>query len=300
MLMFMFSELKNSNSSQSMAGIGYLAAAVVNKLKDSKEEPQTQVDASTLSRSKSEDLVESGVVVKLIQIKGRRRVKTRQVELSAKSLNQGDTFILDTGPKLFLWYGSRANRMEKAKGLDVCTRIKDKDRNTRATIMSLEEIDPNPEFWNHLGGRVPVAEESQGGDDEVTDSNDDDLVLYRVEENGGSSEAVVVENGRPAKEMLESSYVYLLDSLTEFYIWVGKSSSFPAKTAGLALAKEYLQKTADRPKWVKIVRVTEGTETVLFKEKFSNWPDKLLISTQMPSMKGRVACMYFILLGFQS
>lgn len=100
---------------------------------------------------------------KLLQIKGRRyviihvilvlaspissRVKVHLVELSYHSLNQGDVFILDVGTKLFLWNGSRANRMEKAKGLDVCTRIKDKDRNTRATIITLDENDNNPEFW---------------------------------------------------------------------------------------------------------------------------------------------------------
>lgn len=60
-----------------------------------------------------------------------------QIELSSRSLNTGDVYILDTFDKLYLWHGAKANRMEKAKGIDVATRIKDKERNTRATIIEI-------------------------------------------------------------------------------------------------------------------------------------------------------------------
>jgi hypothetical protein len=49
-----------------------------------------------------------------------------------------------------------------------------------------------------------------------------------------------------------------------------------------------LLSSKQRPNWTKICRIFEGTEPVLFKEKFSNWPDKLPI--QVASIpKGNVA-----------
>ena len=52
-----------------------------------------------------------------------------------------------------------------------------------------------------------------------------------------------------------------------------------------------------RPSWTKIARIFEGTEPVLFKEKFSNWPDKLPIQVATIP-KGNVASKQDIKLDF--
>jgi hypothetical protein len=101
-----------------------------------------------------------------------------QVELSYKSLNKGDVFILDAYNKLYVWTGSKANRMEVAKGVDVANRIRDKERKTRATVVSLAEDDENEEFWQLLGGRHPIAEPEIAGVDEDTD-NEHVEILYK-------------------------------------------------------------------------------------------------------------------------
>lgn len=105
-----------------------------------------RLSAQLLESSDVEKWVESPSSgrLQLIHVKGRRHIRCSIVEPTWSSLNSGDSFILDTGPVLFLWHGSHANRMEQAKALDVCTRIKNKDRMTRANIVALSEIHSPP------------------------------------------------------------------------------------------------------------------------------------------------------------
>jgi hypothetical protein len=57
------------------------------------------IGADAIAKVKARPLVSSKKeeTKKLWQLKGRRRVRSFQVECTAKSLNKGDVFILDTG-----------------------------------------------------------------------------------------------------------------------------------------------------------------------------------------------------------
>jgi hypothetical protein len=111
-------------------------------------------------------------------VKGKRRVKARQVPLTWESLNVGDVFIMDRGDRLFLWTGSKSNKMEQVKGLDIFMRMKAKDRVNRATIEQLAEDTDNMDWWTPLGGRHKVAAAETGGEDDVEWADIDD-VLYK-------------------------------------------------------------------------------------------------------------------------
>ena len=107
----------------------------------------------------------------LIHIKGKRRVRVRrvpplfkalsltsiQVQLSSTSLNSGDVFVLDCGKKIYVWNGSEANRMEKAKGLDVSQRMA---KSTGAKVIVVAEKEENRdlnEFYEEIGGAGEVV-----------------------------------------------------------------------------------------------------------------------------------------------
>jgi hypothetical protein len=95
---------------------------------------------------------------------------------------------------------------------------------------------------------------------------------------GGSQtlETVEHEGHRLLREALESNHCYVLDALNEVYVWQGRTSATPARRAALKLAREVHAKRARAP-WARIARVMDGSESILFKEKFSNWPDTLPI-----------------------
>eukprot|EP00727_Mastigamoeba_balamuthi_P001512 m51a1_g11358 hypothetical protein (1370) ;mRNA; r:14167-20674 len=238
--------------------------------------------SNTLSASDVEKVVDSTTNRdKLIQVKGRRRVKSRVVAMSWQSLNEGDVFILDRGDRLFLWMGSKSNKIEQAKALDVCTRIKMKDRMTRAQLIQLSEGTDDAEWWRMLGGKHPVQPESAGGEDDVEGADIDDI-LYKIEDKGGNVEATeVARNAAVVKEVLDTFCCYILDCLTEMYVWQGTRAPPPIRKSALPMAAEILR-ARERPDWVKILKINEGMETVMFKEKFHNWPDTLMISGPQP------------------
>lgn len=50
---------------------------------------------------------------RLYQLKGRRNIRLSLVDISYKSLNSGDVFILDDDNTIYQWNGKVASRMEK-------------------------------------------------------------------------------------------------------------------------------------------------------------------------------------------
>lgn len=107
-------------------------------------------------------------VTRLLMVKGKRTVRVREVPLSNASLNTGDVFILDAGLKIFVYNGKDANRGEKAKGIEVATKIRNEERGARADIILLDEDPNNNEFWSALGGKITVT--NPGEPDSAADS----------------------------------------------------------------------------------------------------------------------------------
>ncbi|XP_060651600.1 LOW QUALITY PROTEIN: uncharacterized protein LOC132788284 [Drosophila nasuta] len=108
----------------------------------------------------------------------------------------------------------------------------------------------------------------------------------------------------PKVEMLDTRKVLVFDFGSELYVWNGKNAPSDAKRAAMRLAQEhfgatdaadyaqcylnplnyaaivgrrdstkYAKRTAERPDWCVLGKITQNMETVLFKEKFSDWPE---------------------------
>lgn len=72
---------------------------------------------------------------RLLHVKGRRNTRVQQTKLAWASMNRGDVFILDQGLTIWVWVGSKADRLERIKGLDVARRIRDEERGGRAKLI---------------------------------------------------------------------------------------------------------------------------------------------------------------------
>lgn len=68
-----------------------------------------------LALKKQINLRDGDYPTRLYQLKGRRNIRLSLVEISSKSLNSGDVFILDDDHTIYQWNGKQASRMEKVK-----------------------------------------------------------------------------------------------------------------------------------------------------------------------------------------
>jgi len=249
----------------------------------------------------------------LLHVKGRRRPFVRRVELSWKSLNSGDVFILDIGkPKthddepeqkvdkkygpagppgkviqsvvvstLYQWNGSLANRIEKGKALDIVKKLKERER-PGAKVFTVEEGQNDPGFWSYLGGPVESigSPESAGDDLEVEKAFTSYFSLFRVlsdqEVLNSDGKGMIKIEGPLIKENLLLDQVYILDSISEIYVWIGNRSKKDCRTRGGILADQIY---SARTVWTAPVsKEYQDTEQLLFKEKFTNWGGSLPIS----------------------
>ena len=216
----------------------------------------------------------------LIQVKGRRNVRSWVVEKSSASLNSGDVFILDAGDTIFQWNGRKCNRLERSKGVDIAARLK-RARGGRARVVVIDEgagADDEPEeasaFWAELGARDAVQSAEAGGEDTAVEAEVGARNrLYRYDAGADAYERV--EGTRLLYEMLDAHECYLLDAGGELYVWNGRNSAPAARTANYRRACALLaEERATRPPWcTHVVKCRSGGgEPVLFMEKFANWP----------------------------
>lgn len=71
---------------------------------------------------------------RLFQVKGKKNIRVRQVDLTIGSMNKGDCFILDAGRDIYVYVGQKAKRLEKIKAISAANQIRDQDHNGRAAV----------------------------------------------------------------------------------------------------------------------------------------------------------------------
>lgn len=208
---------------------------------------------------------------RLLHLKGKKKVRVTQVDMSHKSLNSGDVFVLDAGLKLYQWNGSKAGPQEKMKGAQLC-RALDGERKGLPEVVVIEEGDNTSaakDFWTAIGGQGAVKSAEEGGSDEEAEKEATKVrKLFRLSDASGKMTFTEVGSGANIKRnQLDSNDVFIFDSGAEVFAWIGKKSSADEKKNALGFAQDYLSKY-NRPFWLPICRVLEGAENEVFENAF--------------------------------
>lgn len=216
---------------------------------------------------KSTDFI-SELPKRLIALKGKKRVRAVVVEKHFESIKSTDVFLLEEEENIFQWEGKDANRVKKARAVDIISRLNRKrgQKFQGEVIVLQENKSDDPRFWDILGGK-PEAIEMGEDDEKWEDVFDSSTLLYKINEN---LETEVIEGRK--RETLETNFCYFLDCGEEIYVWSGKKTSVEYRKKAFEKSEE-IASLINRPNWVVLQREFEGGESTLFEEKFSDWPD---------------------------
>uniref|UniRef100_A0A224XQJ4 Putative actin regulatory gelsolin/villin family n=1 Tax=Panstrongylus lignarius TaxID=156445 RepID=A0A224XQJ4_9HEMI len=220
---------------------------------------------------------------RLYQVKGKKNVRVRLVQLDAKSLNKGDCFILDAGNDIYVWVGSQAKGTERLKAISSANLIRDQDHNGRAKVQVVDSSSSANEVNNFFtilgsGSSAQVANPAAPDDDQEYEKKQDAIVaLYKVSDAGGKLVSEKLSEKPLKRSMLKSEDCFVLDTVTSgIFVWVGRGSTTQEKVEALTRGQAFL-KDNNYPAWTQMQRVIEGGEPTAFKEYFDDWRDSQLM-----------------------
>ncbi|XP_074544495.1 scinderin like b [Halichoeres trimaculatus] len=214
-------------------------------------------------------------VQRLLHVKGRREIRASEVEMSWRSFNKGDCFIIDLGKDVYQWCGSECNRFERLKASGVAIDIRDNERNGRAKTHMVEEGEEPAAVIEALGPKPEIAPASPD-DDKVDICNRKKGALYMISDASGTMKVTVVAPTNPFKQaMLSPEECYILDNGVDntVYVWKGPKANTSERKAAMSAAQKFIKDKGYSNK-TQIQVLPAGAETSLFKQFFSDWKDK--------------------------
>ncbi|XP_053739756.1 scinderin like b isoform X1 [Synchiropus splendidus] len=214
-------------------------------------------------------------VKRLLHIKGRRAIRATEVDMSWRSFNKGDCFIVDLGKDVYQWCGSECNRFERLKASELAIGIRDNERNGRAKLHMVEEGEEPQAIVDALGPKTAIAPATPD-DDKVDTANRNKGALYMISDASGSMTVSMVAPSSPFKQaMLSHEECYILDNGVDsnIFVWKGPKANMCERKAAMSAGVQFI-KDKNYAKNCQIQVLPAGGETTLFKQFFCDWKDK--------------------------
>jgi len=196
-------------------------------------------------------------VPRLFWCKGKKKIRVTQVPLELKSINNGDSFLVDNGLELIIWNGTASSPFERRKAQTLAQAIKD-DRNGRPKVTVVDGQSEHETLWKLLGGNSPIAEDAPA---EAEQKNMSD-VLVRVTDQGGDRH-VHADPVEFKRSNLDSGDVFICGHKKSLYVWVGSGASRAERKNAMRFAMSFIT-IQGLPQETHITRVIEGHETKSF------------------------------------
>uniref|UniRef100_A0A7E4W5T9 Protein flightless-1-like protein n=1 Tax=Panagrellus redivivus TaxID=6233 RepID=A0A7E4W5T9_PANRE len=203
------------------------------------------------------------------------QVEMEPVPVSVESLDPRFVFLLDTKDTIWVWSGARSRITVANKVRLFAVRMNKRDRKGEAEIESCNQFKTPEEFWLAFHNK-PTPPEEPIVEHVPLDFKPERKKLYQIQIGMGFIELPQIElkNGLLRQKMLQTKCVYILDCISEIYLWVGKKANRLLKMAGHKLINE-LHAMLERPEYTNVSRETEGEESTMFRSKFIGWDDVL-------------------------
>ncbi|TNN34998.1 Adseverin [Liparis tanakae] len=215
-------------------------------------------------------------VQRLLRVKGRRRIRAIEMELSWDSFNKGDCFIIDLGELIYHWSGSESNMFERLKTTELAIAIRDNERQGRGEVEMIDEGSEPDDVIELLGPKPELPAGGSDSDQHTDKQNKNMASLHLISDAAGSMSSSVVADKNPfQQDMLDNSECYILDNggSKKIFVWKGGEASKEERSAALSAATQFI-KINNYSQNTQIQVLPAGGETTLFKQFFFNWLDK--------------------------
>uniref|UniRef100_A0A8C9L2J7 Villin-1 n=1 Tax=Pavo cristatus TaxID=9049 RepID=A0A8C9L2J7_PAVCR len=214
-------------------------------------------------------------VQRLLHVKGKKNVVAAEVEMSWKSFNLGDVFLLDLGQLIIQWNGPESNRAERLRAMTLAKDIRDRERAGRAKVGVVEGEDEgaSPELMQALTHVLGEKKNIKAAtpDDQVHQALNSALKLYHVSDASGNLVIQEVAIRPLTQDMLQHEDCYILDQAgLKIFVWKGKNASKEEKQQAMSRALGFI-KAKNYPASTSVETENDGSESAVFRQLFQKW-----------------------------
>jgi len=188
-----------------------------------------------------------------------------QVAEICASLNGEDCFVLVTPTHSYCWNGNASNDSERSSAKQIADKLANNylGQSGRALVI-LSEQDNDAGFWDALGGRGEYSEYAPGAEPPRAPR------LFEASTAKGAFRVEEVDNF--TQDDLCNDDVYLLDTFTSLFVWVGSGATSEETTKAHEMAGNFVSNANDgRDPDMPVIQVNAGTEPIMFTQHFVPW-----------------------------
>jgi hypothetical protein len=204
--------------------------------------------------------------VGLFHIRGTNAMNTMGVQVAANagSLNGQDTFCLVTPSVVYVWHGQTANVHEITAATVIGNRLAGTYRGTGGrAVVSVAEGHEDEAFWTALGGKATYPSVAPG------EAPPREPRLFCASTATGYFRVDEIDNFDQSD--LNDEDVFLLDTYSQVYVWVGTQATKEEKDKAFEFASQYVTEASDGRGNVPVIRINAGNEPVMFTTHFLGW-----------------------------
>ncbi|NXW40621.1 VILI protein, partial [Nyctiprogne leucopyga] len=214
-------------------------------------------------------------VQRLLHVKGKKNVVAGEVEMSWKSFNRGDVFLLDLGQLIIQWNGPESNRNERLKAMTLAKDIRDRERGGRAKVgvVDGEDEGASPGLMQVLTHVLGEKRDIKAAipDDKVDQQLKSSLKLYHVSNASGNLVIQEVAIRPLTQDMLLHEDCYILDQGgLKIFVWKGKNANKEEKQQAMSRALGFI-KAKNYPDSTSVETENDGSESTMFRQLFQKW-----------------------------
>ncbi|XP_059152240.1 gelsolin-like protein 1 isoform X2 [Physella acuta] len=180
-------------------------------------------------------------------------VCVKEIQRNRSVLDNSDVYILDLGLRLIQWNGSGSNKDERFNAMRYLKGIIE-ERCGKPQSEVLDDGAEDTEFLSYLDEQNEELHDFKAADRTVE--------LFRLSDATGALNFSLEKSGVIRKSDFDTKDVFILDTKSEVFVWIGKQTTVSEKKNALAYAHSYLQRT-DHP-LVPVCCLSEGRSVKAF------------------------------------